>query len=119
MMDAPHGAVCGALLPAVTAANISALAEAGRDSPFLERYAEAARLLTGNHQATPRDGIDWISTATRELRIPALTQWGLREGDVAELAGRALRASSMAGNPVALEAQTLENIIRRSMGGGA
>lgn len=119
MMDAPHGAVCGALLPAVTAANTTALEEVDRNSPFFERYAEAARLLTGNHQATPRDGIDWISTAIRELQIPALTQWGLKERDVAELSGHALRASSMAGNPVAFEAQTLENVIRQAMQGGA
>lgn len=37
MIDAPHGAVCGALLPSVTAANITAIEETERDSPCVEK----------------------------------------------------------------------------------
>ncbi|MEJ2156612.1 MAG: iron-containing alcohol dehydrogenase [Desulfobacteraceae bacterium] len=117
MVDAPHGAVCACLLPAVAAANIKALEAADRPGSYLLRYQEAARLLTGDSEASPRDGVEWLRSAARELQIPALSHWGLTEADVAELAGHALRASSMKGNPVALAKASLTAIIAQALKG--
>ena len=114
MVDAPHGAVCACLLPVVSAANIEAL-EA--DSPHLERYKEAARLLTGHRHATPENGVEWQTATAMELQIPPLSHWGLTDADVSELAGHARRASSMKGNPVVLGEETLEAIIRQALKG--
>jgi alcohol dehydrogenase class IV len=114
MVDAPHGAVCACLLPGVAAANISAL---GPDASRLERYREAAHLLTGHPQATPEEGVAWLRSMAIELQIPPLSHWGLTDADVSELAGHARRASSMKGNPVALDEETLKAVIGEALNG--
>ena len=114
MVDAPHGAVCACLLPVVSAVNIAALKPG---SPYLERYSEAACLLTGERSATPETGVDWLRSTAKELQIPPLSYWGLTEADVAELASHAQRASSMKGNPVAMEEETLSAIIHQALKG--
>src|SRR5579863_1626122 len=71
MFDAPHGAVCAALLPAGMSANIRALRERGPQSSALERYGEIARILTKDPGAIPEDGAEWIGTLTVQLAIPS------------------------------------------------
>src|SRR6202007_1073977 len=51
MFNAPHGLVCGILLPFVVDANIKALQLRSPDSQALKRYDEIGRLLTGSSQA--------------------------------------------------------------------
>ncbi len=114
MVDAPHGAVCACLLPVVAATNIAALKPG---SPYLERYREVACLLTGDSNATPGKGVEWIRSTAMEMQIPPLSHWGLSEAEVAELAVHAGRASSMKGNPVVLEVETVSTIIRRALKG--
>ena len=60
MFDAPHGAVCAALLPQVMVVNIRALRERQPDSEALERYVEVAQILTGNPDASADDGTAWV-----------------------------------------------------------
>ncbi len=115
MIDAPHGAVCARLLPVVAAANVEALNRKASQSPYLNRYGEAARILTGQTQAGIREGIDWLHTAVRELGIAPLSHWGLTAEDISELAGHALRASSMRGNPVDLDHDAIVAVIRQAM----
>ncbi len=58
---APHGAVCGALLPHVMAANIQALRERDPGSFALRRYEEIATMLTGKTKAPTADaGVEWV-----------------------------------------------------------
>ena len=64
-------------------------------------------------------GLERLHRAARELQIPPLNRWGLKEEKIPELAGHALRASSMRGNPVPLEQSTIEAVIRSAMGEGA
>ena len=115
MIGAPHGAVCACLLPVVFAANFEIMNQASQDSHKLERFQEVARLLTGHGQATAQDGITWLQATARELRIPPLARWGLSAADIPELAGHALRASSMRGNPVPLGQPDIEQAIRLAM----
>jgi len=117
LRTAPHGAVCARLLPVVTAANIAELEKTAPKSPFLARYQETARLLTGNREAGPRDGTAWLRATMRELNIPLLTHWGLTSAEKTDLAESALRASSMRGNPVRLDRQALEDIISKALHG--
>jgi len=112
---APHGAVCARLLPAVVAANVAELEKTAPESSALARYRETARLLTGSPAAGPRDGIAWLQTTVREMQIPLLTHWGLRAKAKTGVAESALRASSMRGNPVRLDRQTIEVIISQAM----
>src|SRR6202030_1728027 len=51
--DVPHGFACAALLAPVIEANVRALRPG---SPVLDRYAEAAGLLTGQSGASVEDG---------------------------------------------------------------
>jgi alcohol dehydrogenase class IV len=47
MFEAPHGAVCAAILPHGMAVNIRALGQRAPDSIALARYREIAKILTG------------------------------------------------------------------------
>ena len=71
-VDAPHGAVCAALLVPVVAANVAALRARAPDSPALFRYAVAARLLTGRRDAAIEDGIAWLRETVAMLAVPGL-----------------------------------------------
>ncbi len=100
--NAPHGALCAALLPHGMAANIAALRARAPQHPALARYAAIARLLTGRDDASADDGIDWVRSLSIDLRIPPLRVWGIAEADLPGIAEKAARASSMQANPLPL-----------------
>jgi alcohol dehydrogenase class IV len=121
MIDAPHGAVCAALLPHVMAANLAALrarARAGAPqspAPALARYDEVARLLTGRAKAAADEAVAWIAELTADLGIPGLGSYGFGEAGVGELVEKAMRASSMKANPVELTAAELDAVVRAAV----
>ena len=115
MTDAPHGAVCAALLAHVWRANVDALRAAAPDSPTLARYAEAARMLTGNPHANIEDGLSWLAGLVAAMQVPGLSRYGLTLAMIPELVAFAQRASSMKGNPVALPDDVLAEVIRAAM----
>ena len=115
MIDAPHGAVCAALLAPVCKANIAALRAASCDNPALSRYIEAARLLTGDPTTMAENGPAWIENLVTELRVPGLAVWGLTETMIPELVTFSRRASSMKGNPVPLDDAVLAGVIRTAL----
>jgi alcohol dehydrogenase class IV len=100
--DVPHGAACAALLAPVVEANVRALRSGQPASPALSRYAEAARLLTGDPGAAIEDGIAWIRQTVTQLRISPLREFGLRPEDFGDITAAAMKASSTQGNPVVL-----------------
>ncbi len=102
MFDAPHGAICAALLPAGMRTNIEALRKRGSGGNALERYREIARILTKDPDAMPEDGVEWVRNLTAQLAIPSLASYGIRSPDVPELAAKAGRANSMKANPILL-----------------
>lgn len=112
MVDAPHGAVCAAVLVATCRANIAALR---RDDPThlsLARYAEAGRLLTG-HESTEAL-LDWLGETVAVLRVPGLTALGLGPERYREACVKAAASSSMKGNPIRLEAEELLEVLQAS-----
>ena len=111
MIDAPHGAVCAALLPHVVAVNLRALREPGPGSDALDRYQEVAWLLTGRSGAAADEAVEWLTQLTADLGIPGLGSYGFGPGDVAELVDKAMRASSMKANPVELTPEELSQIV--------
>jgi alcohol dehydrogenase class IV len=115
MFDAPHGAVCAALLPAGMRANIAALREREPQNAALGRYREIARILTSDPEATPEDGAEWVRNLTVQLAIPSLAHYGIGEKDAAELAEKAGRANSMKANPIALTSAELAAVLRSSL----
>ena len=110
----PHGFACAAVLPAVVEANVRAL-RSGPDGGPLDRYATAARLLTGDPSASIEDGLAWIRETIRLLAVPGLATFGIQPEQAAEIAAAAARSSSMQGNPVPLPESTLRDIVLQSL----
>jgi alcohol dehydrogenase class IV len=115
MAGAAHGAVCAALLAAVVEANVRALREREPANPALDRYVEAARILTGRRDATIELGIEWLRETVAMLNIPGLTAVGIRLDDVDDIVTKARTASSMKFNPIALTDAELHTILEASM----
>ncbi len=112
---APHGAICARLLPEATAINVNALREWSAENPALERYAEIAKLLTGNENATIDDGVEWLRETCTLLDIPGLSTYGIRESDIPGLVAKSKNASSMKGNPIPLTDDELATILRLAL----
>jgi len=115
LRDAPHGALCARLLPAVMAVNIRIL---GRHEPAgrsLQRYAAAASILAGSEGAKAEDGVRWVEQLVGELGIPPLRDLGFSRADFEDACARAARASSMQGNPVTLGDDELREILEKAL----
>jgi alcohol dehydrogenase class IV len=102
--DVPHGLACAALLAPVIEANLRALPPG---HPALDRYAEAARLLTGQPAASIQDGLAWIRETLVLLSVPGLAAFGLGSEQADEIAAKAMTSSSMQGNPAVLSRDDL------------
>jgi alcohol dehydrogenase class IV len=102
--DVPHGLACAALLAPVIEANLRALPPG---HPALDRYAEAARLLTGQPAASIQDGLAWIRETLVLLSVPGLAAFGLGSEQADEIAAKAMASSSMQGNPAVLSRDDL------------
>lgn len=115
MFDAPHGAVCAALLPHVMVVNVDVLHKRQPDHPALARYDEVARLLTGDVSATADHGVAWIAELCGLLGVPGLAAYGLSEADFDDVIDKSARASSMRGNPVTLTLDDMRAILQRAL----
>src|SRR5215472_16985509 len=113
--DVPHGMACAALLAPVIEANVRALRSGPAGHPALDRYAEAAQLLTGRPAATIEDGLAWIRETVTLLAVPGLATFGLRPEQAGEVAAKAAKSSSMQGNPVALSDSDLHAIVLQTL----
>jgi alcohol dehydrogenase class IV len=125
--DVPHGLACAALLAPVIEANVRTLrsgppggtdpAPPGHRAPVvaLERYAQAARLLTGNPAASVGDGLAWIRETLALLSVPGLATFGLGPDQADDVAAKAMRSSSMQGNPVPLSHDDLKAILLQAL----
>lgn len=111
-LGAPHGQVCAAVLAATTAANVAALART--DAPGLARYDAAAVALTGRPGARAGDAVAWLADLVAALGVPGLGELGLARDDVPDVVADALAASSTRGNPVALTADELTDVVLAS-----
>ena len=113
--DVPHGMACAALLAPVIEANVRALRSGPAGHPALDRYAEAAQLLTGRPAATIEDGLAWIRETVTLLAAPGLATFGVRPDQAGEIAAKAAGSSSMQGNPVALSDSDLRAIVLQAL----
>jgi alcohol dehydrogenase class IV len=109
--DVPHGVACAAVLAPVIEANIRALRSGPVAGRAADRYAEVARLLTGEPGASTEDGVAWIRETVALLDVPGLGTFGLGSQQADDIAAKALKSSSMQGNPVPLTHDTLKAIL--------
>jgi alcohol dehydrogenase class IV len=115
VFDAPHGALCAALLESGIRANIAALRARAPQSDALERYEQVARILTGDNKTSAEEGAHWIAGLVRRLEIPRLRAYGIGAKDVPSLVERAARASSMKANPIVLTAEELAAVLEAAI----
>lgn len=115
MFPAPHGAVCGRLLPYVMRVNVQVLRERAPQNPALARYDEIAQILTGDPAATAQDGIAWVQELVEALNVPPLSSYGLSPNNLDTLIEKASRSSSMKGNPIELTPAEMEQILTQAL----
>lgn len=113
MLHAPHGAICAKLLPLVMEANIKAMR--AENHAGLARYEEVARILTGDSSAAVNDGLKWVMDVVREMNIPSLSAHGMSVMHIPEAVQKTLNASSYKGNPIALKASVLQEILEKAL----
>jgi alcohol dehydrogenase class IV len=116
MFPAPHGAVCARCLPYVMEMTVRALQARLPQSDALRRYQEVAQLLTGNPNATARDGVLWIQELCNALNVPLLSNYGMKVEDISILVENSAKASSMKGNPIVLTPDEMQEILTQAMG---
>ncbi len=115
MFPIPHGMVCARLLPLVMETNLEALNSRSSKSPAISRYVEAARLLTGKDSARAEEGVQWVYSMNSRLSVPRLSDFGMSGKDLPAIAAQAQKSSSIKGNPIALSAGELEEILHRAL----
>lgn len=102
MFQAPHGAVCAALLPHATEINIEALRSRSPESEALIRYETISQFLN-------------IADLCRALEIPGLKTYGITGQDIPTIVEKASQASSMKGNSILLTENELTEIVTRAL----
>jgi len=114
-LHAPHGEVCGRLLPFVMEANVLALHQRSPGSEALVRFDEVGRLLTGRSGARAAEAIQWVYTTCSDTGIPRLSHWGLTPDDIPRMAEMAQTSSSTKGNPILLTADELAKVLENAI----
>jgi len=115
LTNAPHGALCAAVLPHGTALNIRALRERAPTHPALGKYARIAALLTQDQNAAPEAAVTALANLCDSLDIPSLRAHGLNANDIPGIVEKAAAASSMKANPISLTANELTEILERAL----
>jgi alcohol dehydrogenase class IV len=115
LLEAPHGAICAALLAPAMAVNLRALELREPANPSLARFQEIGGLLTGRPQASAEDGVTWLEDLRRDLGVAGLGRLGLVAGQIPALVERAKAASSMKGNPLPLTDEEIAEITTRAL----
>lgn len=111
---APHGAVCGRLLPFVAAANLAAIRRRAPASPAAARFEELARILTAEADASADQGVAWLRSLCDRLGVGGLSNYGFTLDQSPDLIAKSIRSSSMRGNPIELTPQELEAILEQA-----
>jgi alcohol dehydrogenase class IV len=115
MYNAPHGALCAAVLPYGITGNIQALRSREPDGPALRRYITMARLVTGDTNASAERLGDWVRGLCRSLKVPTLRHYGIEVGQAAAIVEKAAASSSMKANPVVLTPEELTRILTAAL----
>ncbi|SOB78151.1 Alcohol dehydrogenase, class IV [Marinobacter sp. LV10R510-11A] len=111
LCGAPHGAICGALLPAGIAANRDSVVDADQKARIDHVIGWIAEVFeTSADLALPRFR-EWII----QSGLPGLASIGVTDEHMSAASQAAVSSSSMKANPVVLPAATIEQIMRQSL----
>jgi len=114
MISAPHGTVCARLLPYVMETNVQALQNRSPNSPALARYGEVAQILNCITTKTVDGVVEWVRNICLALKVPRLSEFGLKETDFPAVVAKSQKSSSMKGNPIPLTDEELMTILKTS-----
>jgi len=114
MFNAPHGAICASLLPAVMKFNAFEVSKFADMEAVQKKFVEIARWVTGKPDASLDEGIAWIERLARQLNIPGLEEIGIKKSDFRSIIEKARVSSSMQKNPVKLNTETLMQILEEA-----
>ena len=103
---APHGAVCGVLLPPVLAANAQAATGVAA-----ARISEVQTWISDAFGVETKQAMAALQNWSQHHGLPRLSQMGVREDELQSIAQTSLGSSSMRGNPVALTEGALTDIL--------
>ena len=113
----PHGVVCGTLVGVATDVNIRALKARQPESPALEKYARAGRLLSGRNNLDRDDALTALVDVLRgwieQMEIPRLGGFGMTESDVPKVAAAA--TGGMKSNPVMPTEEEISEVLERRL----
>ena len=112
MFPAPHGKVCAALLRPACALNIRVLQKRAPDHVALKKYTEAATLLSGRSCTQPESLLEWLDAFLNSFPPPSINNLGITTADIPVLIEKALRASSMKGNPIPLSPEEIAELFK-------
>ncbi|KMQ75969.1 iron-containing alcohol dehydrogenase [Marinobacter subterrani] len=111
LCGAPHGAICGALLPAGIAANRDSVVDAGQKARIEQVIGWIAEVFEASpDQALPRFR-EWIA----RNGLPGLASIGVTEDHIMSASQAAASSSSVKANPVELSTEAIESIMRQSL----
>lgn len=117
--EAPHGAVCAALLAPITSANISSLQSLNtpQAKSVLKKYADIGRLFV-NDQASDEEALVHLTTTLSRLSqtyVPqTLSDFGITPCQLDPII-HSCRSGSMLGNPVELTDKALLEAIYQAL----
>jgi alcohol dehydrogenase class IV len=110
LCGAPHGAICGALLPAGIAANRDNVVDAEQKERIDQVIGWIAEVLeVSSDKALPRFQ-QWIA----ESGLEGLASIGVTEEHILSVSKSAASSSSMKANPVELSTETVAKVMRES-----
>ncbi|MDR9486135.1 MAG: iron-containing alcohol dehydrogenase [Sediminimonas sp.] len=112
MSHAPHGAVCGALLPGVLSANAGA---AVPGSVLDARLQEVRGWIAAALGCDAGDAFAALARWSSAQGLPRLGAMDVARADLPAIAAAAVGSSSMRANPVELTAETLQEILEHAM----
>lgn len=112
LTGAPHGAICGALLPHVLRANYLAAQRAGLDTSRMTQVGRWIGAALGQPDASTDQAATLLAQWSRDAGLPGLTALGIDAAAQKAAAEAAASSSSMKANPVALTTAELVAVMQ-------
>jgi alcohol dehydrogenase class IV len=111
LCGAPHGAICGALLPAGIAANRDHVLEAEQ----IARVDQVIDWIADVFEAPKGQALHAFRQWIIQSGLPGLASIGVTEEHIMSASQAAASSSSMKANPVVLSTATIEDVMRQSL----
>ncbi|KAG1715093.1 Glycerol kinase [Nymphon striatum] len=106
---APHGLLCGRMLPSSLKVNRQALIDQNQS---VERIDQVADWISSALGTSAETAFDDFERAFVDWNLPVLTDWIDPDADLETWATEAKQSSSMKGNPVALTTDQISRVLR-------